>query len=471
LIGPALAKSRGGIFHTLRVYLRGRTGIHKASPKRAGHAKGNPKMLGNGSFGRRFSTQRSGSVGIIFAICTPVLVGTVGLCLDYGIASTAHHTMQQAADAGALAAARELSLSDSKRENVPAVVKSVVEAYVGADLKGSGAEKAAIRTVVKDSPLQVIVTLERSISRVFGGLFSMDEMSVEVTSVAQIMGMPNICLLALERTEPKALTVEKKSLLEGKSCAIFSDSSSAKGIAVESEAMLRASTICSAGGVDARSNGDVAPPPFTDCPHFDDPLEARQEPLVAGCTFTNLVIKNQVRTISPGVYCGGLEINGDSSVTALPGLYILAKGNLELKGNAVLKGRDVSFYFDAESKMTFDEKTAIDLEARTDGAMAGILFFGSRKQTADMRHEILSESAQKLVGTIYFPASTLVVGSGSEYGAGANVGSAAAYTAIVARRVIVQNKSMVTLNTDYNKTDVPVPAGIRGAGQPISLVK
>jgi hypothetical protein len=418
-----------------------------------------------------FTNDLSGSVGTIFAICVPVLVGTVGLCLDYGIASNAHHTMQQAADAGALAAARELSLSDSRRENVPVVVKSVVQAYVAVDLRGSGAEKAALNTVVKDSPPQVIVTLEKSIKRVIGGVFSMGDMRVEVTSVAQIMGMPNICLLALERSEPKALTVEKTSLLEGKSCAIFSDSSAADGISVESRAMLRASTICSAGGVDASSNGDVAPPPFTDCPHFEDPLESRQEPLVAGCTFTNTVIKNQVRTISPGIYCGGLKIDGDSAITALPGLYILTKGNLELKGTAVLKGRDLSFYLDADSTMKFDEKTAIDLEARAVGAMAGILFFGSRKHSSEMRHEILSESAQKLVGTIYFPASTLVVGSGSEHGAGANVGSAAAYTAIVARRVVVQNKSVVTLNTDYNKTDVPVPDGIRGAGQPVSLVK
>ena len=170
-----------------------------------------------------FLTEHSGSVAPIFAVCLPLLVGTVGLCLDYGIASHAHQTMQQAADAGALAGARELSLSDAKRDNVPAVVKSVVESYVTVDSKGSGAENAALSTVVQDSPLQIIVNLEKSIDRQFGGLFGMDAMRVEVTSVAQVMGMPNICLLALERSEPDALKVDKKSLLEGKSCAIFSE--------------------------------------------------------------------------------------------------------------------------------------------------------------------------------------------------------------------------------------------------------
>ena len=221
--------------------------------------------------------------------------------------------------------------------------------------------------------------------------------------------------------------------------------------------------------MDAGSSGDIAPPPFTDCPQFEDPLGARQEPSVGGCTYKDTVIKNQVRTISPGVYCGGLKIDGQSSITMSPGLYTITKGNLEIKGHSVLKGRDVSFHLDADAKLKVEENTAIELEARTNGALTGILFFGSRKQTGKMEHEILSQSAQKLVGTLYFPSSALVVGS--EYGPGANVGSAAAYTAIVARRVVVHSKSVVTLNTDYDKTDVPVPEGIKGAGQPIALVK
>ena len=335
-----------------------------------------------------FVTEHSGSVAPIFAVCLPLLVGTVGLCLDYGIASHAHQTMQLAADAGALAGARELSLSDAKRDNVPAVVKAVVESYVTVDSKGSGAENAALSTVVQDSPLQIIATLEKSINRQFGGLFGMDAMRVQVTSIAQVMGMPNICLLALERSELDALKVDKKSFLEGKSCAIFSNSISAKGVVVKGSAILRASTICSAGGVDANSSGDIAPPPFTDCPQFEDPLGARQEPSVGGCTFKDTVIKNQVRTINPGVYCGGLKIDGQSSITVSPGLYTITKGNLEIKGHSVLKGRDVSFHLDADAKLKVEEKTAIELEARTDGALTGILFFGSRKQTSKMEHEI-----------------------------------------------------------------------------------
>ena len=75
----------------------------------------------------------SGSVAIIFAICLPVLVCIAGLSIDYGMASLTREKMQQAADAGALAGAKALSLSDAKRENLSAIVKSVVEAYVGSD--------------------------------------------------------------------------------------------------------------------------------------------------------------------------------------------------------------------------------------------------------------------------------------------------------------------------------------------------
>ena len=292
---------------------------------------------------------------------------------------------------------------------------------------------------------------------------------IVVTSVAQVMGTPNVCLLALEKSSADALKVDNRSTLEGKSCSIFSDLISPKGLSVRDGALLKATSICSAGGTDTNSSNNIVPPPYSDCPQFDDPLASRPEPSVEGCTYRDYSIKNTTSLISPGVYCGGLKIEGHSIVTALAGLYIISDGKLELKGNAELKGIDVSFYLTGTSQLRADEHTKIQLEAQKSGPLAGILFFGSRKQSTKIEHNILSREAQKLVGTIYFPVNALIIGS--EYGAAANVGNAAAYTAIVARRILVRNRSTVTLNSDYHMTDVPVPEGIKGAAQPVSLVK
>jgi hypothetical protein len=51
------------------------------------------------------------------------------------------------------------------------------------------------------------------------------------------------------------------------------------------------------------------------------------------------------------------------------------------------------------------------------------------------------------------------------------VADKSAYTALVVRRFTANAGPTVTLNTNYDETDVPVPDGIRGAGLPVALAK
>ena len=70
-----------------------------------------------------------------------------------------------------------------------------------------------------------------------------------------------------------------------------------------------------------------------------------------------------------------------------------------------------------------------------------------------------------MVGTIYVPTGELRVDGA------ANVGRKSAYTAIVAETIRIYGGPHIVLNTSYDETDVPVPDGIKGAGQPIQLVE
>ena len=97
--------------------------------------------------------------------------------------------------------------------------------------------------------------------------------------------------------------------------------------------------------------------------------------------------------------------------------------------------------------------------------MAGLLIFASRSGAAGNKHRIQSKNAQKLVGTIYAPTGELSIDGD------ANVGNLSAYTAIVVEKLVLFGGPHVKLNTNYSDTDVPVPDGIKGAGQPISLVE
>ena len=128
-------------------------------------------------------------------------------------------------------------------------------------------------------------------------------------------------------------------------------------------------------------------------------------------------------------------------------------------------GKGVGFFLTGSgARLQLGRKSSVNLEAPGAGVMAGLLFHASRTGAKAALHQIMSENAQNLVGTIYLPTGELRI-DGS-----AQIGAQAAYTAIVAETVRIFGGPHVILNSNYEETDVPVPVGIKGTGQPIALV-
>ena len=106
----------------------------------------------------------------------------------------------------------------------------------------------------------------------------------------------------------------------------------------------------------------------------------------------------------------------------------------------------------------------IDLAAPKSGDMAGMLFFGSRSQSGTV-YMMNSDHAHQLLGTIYLPEGSIVIDANQP------IADLSAYTAIIAKTVTAYSGPTVTLNANYDVTDVPVPDGIRGTGQPVRLAR
>lgn len=416
------------------------------------------------SVGRKigFAADRRGSIIVPFALLLPVVVLLIGGALDLGSAINAKHRLQAAIDKAALAAARELGLSDARRENVPEVVEQMVLATMRPTL--DQASSLMLETVVSDDPLEVRVVARQTIKPVFGGV-GFGAVDLELHSVARIVGRPNICLLALEPAEGGALSLEKQARVSGQNCAVFSNSTHANSIKSKNSAVLSANLICSAGGKDGLP-GNFVPEPLSDCPTFDDPLAGRAEPAVGPCSSALPSKISSSRSLSPGTYCGGLEIRSGAQVTLAPGVYVIKDGPLIVRDMAGLKGAGVGFFMTGQASQTkFERQSSIDLSASKGGPMAGLLFFGARNQPKSATHEILSDDARNLLGTLYFPSSRLHVDANQP------IADKSAYTAIVARTVTLYGGPHLILNSNYDLTDVPVPHGIRGAAQPVKLVE
>lgn len=408
-----------------------------------------------------------GNVALILGLIAPILALVIGASTDYAIAVNERTRAQQAVDAASLAGAKELSLADVNRENVPAIVKAVVDATYNANRQSASNTSYAVTTnIVQQSglPLQVQVNLTGEVATKFGKVFGLGDTVLNVISVAIVVGKPNVCLLTIEQTLLPSISLQNSAKVIGQNCGVYANSRYLYAVWAQDNSLLQANVICSAGGKGG-GKGNYIPEPLTDCPQFDDPLAGRPEPTPGSCVATNLVIDSQMVTLDPGTYCGGLTIKGTADVTFSAGVYIIKGGKFYVSDTASVSGDGVGFYFSGSTtSFQFDSGTSVNFSAPKSGSMAGMLFFGSRSQFL-AEYKILSDNARQLLGTIYLPEGHLTIDANQP------VADKSAYTALVVRRFTANAGPTVTLNTNYDETDVPVPDGIRGAGLPVALAK
>lgn len=412
---------------------------------------------------KSFASDVQGGIAIQASLALPILIMLVGGVLDYGQAINQRQRLQDAVDKSALAAARELGLSDARRENVQAIVEGKVQASL--TVNGGHGLAPSVVTKINEDPFEVAVTAQQLTQPYFGGSFGIAPLDLEVHAVARIVGRPNICVLGLDPSAGGTISLEQGARVTALNCAVFSNSTDAQSIKSKQTSVLTASLICSAGGRDG-TKGNFMPEPLMDCPTFDDPLAGRPEPAVGACDKSvRTRIQGNVR-LTPATFCGGLRIEDGAEVELAPGTYVIKDGEFRVGDKAKLKGAGVTFFFIGKgAQLRFERLSTIDLTAPNSGSMAGLLMFESRSQGTNAKHQILSDDARNLLGTIYLSRGQLHVDANNP------VADKSAYTAIVTRMLTLYGGPNLVLNTNYDLTDIPVPAGIRGAGQPATLVK
>lgn len=412
---------------------------------------------------RSFGIAERGAIAVKFALMLPLLFGVVGGTIDYGSMIAQKARLQDATDAAAKAAALETTLVDTSRQDISAISQASIEAMMRAD-QPSGRGRIQVSSRAETNPARVTVEAVQNFKGPFGVLGG-EASRLAVRSVAQVVGKPNICVLALDQSTDGAIELWSNAQMTGQNCAVYSNSLSSAGIKSKNNARMTASLICSVGGKDG-GKSSFLPEPLTDCPTFDDPLAGRTEPPVSGCKATAFKVVSEAVTLQPGVYCGGLTISGAANVTFAPGVYVIKDGAFEVVDTASIIGTDVGFYLTGNgARIQFDGNTTISLSAPQSGIMAGLLFFESRGQPTSNVHAIRSDNARQLIGTIYLPRGELVIDANKP------IADQSAYTAIVVRQMKLYSGPHLVLNTNYSATPVPVPEGIKGVGQPVALVQ
>ncbi|HEV7255880.1 MAG TPA: pilus assembly protein TadG-related protein [Mesorhizobium sp.] len=436
-----------------------------------------------------FLQSRSGNFASIFALTLPFLLGLTGGGVDLYVHIHHRSELQATADAAVLAAASEAGMKGWSKESATEVATSVIASNLSN--RFSGATFAhEIEVSEKDRRIEVTLTQDHY-GYFFVGYFT-GSPQITVSSGAQATGQATVCIIVQEPKDGEAFLMKGNSRVSASGCSAYSNSVSTMGIVAKDLSRLKAQLTCSGGGY-MGTLANYSPAPLTDCPILQDPLAARAslvDQALSGqaCAHTKLKLEGVKKSLKPGTYCGGLQITDGSEVTFEPGIYVIKDGTLKAHGASTFKGEGVAFVFFGE-KATLDLKndTTVALSAPTEGLMAGILAY-ARPAAKSRDFKIQSQDAQKLVGTVYLPADSLVVG-GDEDGDGvcdvgvgelpivgqtlceSDLGAASSWTAIVADKLEVTSGATLVLNSDYENSDVPVPQGLGPNSAKVSLAR
>jgi Putative Flp pilus-assembly TadE/G-like len=402
-----------------------------------------------------------GSVATMFAVGLPGMLTAIGVASDFAVMEMKRTSLQAAADASALAAAKELSIASSS----DTAIISAANNYVVAELKATDLNAVATPTVDRNAG-SVTVAISEQWTPFFIHFIASGVTPINVSATAKLAGSTNICVLALNTSDNKTMHLDTNAKLTANGCGVYSNASHNHAIWVDNNAAINAALTCAVGGVKLKTGSSITPTAITNCPPVADPLASRAKPTISpSCTYTNLVVSSGTMALTPGHYCGGLKVAGTAQVTLAEGTYVISDADLEVSGSASVSGTHVGFYLDGlGAKLNLKDTATISLTGAVNAEMAGLLFFEDPAAPQGRQHHIASTNVQNLTGTIYFPRGYLLVDPNSAVIAGSS-----AYTAIIANRLEMTAGPELILNSNYGSTDVPVPAGIKSSASVVLI--
>lgn len=385
--------------------------------------------------------RRHGEAGqtLVFVALGMVMLGAIlGLAVDIGYMRFVKRQLQTAADSAAIAGAAEVNYGD-----VTSAAKA--DAASNGFTDGSGGVTVTVNNPPTSGPHQGSSSyVEVLISKIQPTFFirivpgGATNSTVQARAVAQLANAKG-CVYSLQPS-PGGIQIHHGINVTAQNCDIIDNGD----LTVHNHSNLTASAIGVAGTVN-NLGLHITPTPQKGMIPASDPLAFLPTQNPGACDFTNTSISSD-RVLNQGVYCGGIVITGSPTVTFNSGLYIMAPNGptnpgllININSPGSVTGNGVTFYNAAGSgSVSIAGSGTVSLAAPTSGTYAGILVF---QDPANASLAIVNAAIHSTFqGALYFPKATLTID---------NIGSAAAYTIIVAGTLDISNNN-INFGSDYS---------------------
>lgn len=405
----------------------------------------------------RYLKDHKASVSTMSAMMFPALVGLTALGVDASSWMMERRNLQTAADAAAIAAAWEAA-----RGNDEVLQRGV--ATTEATNNGFAPDRNGLLDLDYDDDVtgavsQVSVTLSQDAHMYFAKMIMPSGVRVEVSAEA-IVTEPgeDFCILSLDSSASGAVTTSGTVDLMMPDCGIAVNSSADDALTVNGNVDITVEDINIVGGIETNGgSGDINYESLvTGGSVVYDPYADVEIPDFTSCTaqqMRNGLRVNRTRTLTPGVYCGGITVTGNNTLTFSPGVYILDGGGLSISGGGSVIAHDVTIILTNSGGSTYGSYGTFDItgnrnlyfSATDSGDTAGIVLFQDRNAPANGVNRILGSNVVEIDGVIYIPSQEV------NYGGGVAITSDVC-TQIIGRTVIMHGTPYLGTSCDGSST-------------------
>lgn len=445
---------------------------------------------------------------MLTAVCMIVVMAFMGFAIDVGHFRYVKRSLQEAADAAALAGAAEVRICEGT-EDCSAMQAAAQDAmtengFAGTTLltnctgsAGSGVTlminnpACAISSDPNSGKLNYVeAVVSEQVPTYFTRLIGIDSETVSARAEAA-HGLGGPCIYALGGPpggpyDDQAAIGALAAVLVHSNCKIIDESDNADALDCVVGLGITTPGIADSGGAEGGLLGiplcssTPAPNTYVPAPNPRDPLAYLTAPSTAnnscgsgsGGTYNGSasqvnILLGGTYTFNPGVYCGGISITAalGANITFNPGTYVLtqtstgllglgANGGLNITVSALstITGEGVTFYSEGgPSTITVPETLGLsnfNLSAPTSGEYSGVLFYQPSSNTSADTFLVSLAQGGVFNGALYTPDATL------NYGVTALSSS---YNIIVARDITFLATVASSFGNDYSGLDTGSP--------------
>jgi len=425
--------------------------------------------------------EQRGQALLMVTLAIVVIFGLLGLVVDVGWMHYRQLAAQTAADSAAAAAAQSaLAFSGSTftcganhvgcQSNTacpnplvssPANSIDVACAYANSNgfaVKTGGRQTVSVAAGAGTSPptapgvtvaYWVTVRVSETVPQLFSAILgdTIGTVAARATAGVSSSGGAASCLYTLDPSMKAALSISNGVTVNA-TCGIFVNSNNSDALDISGGATVNSSVIRVVGGYSITGGARSTPTPTSGATATADPFASLPNPSYSGCDHTGFTTGGgSTYTISPGVYCNGMNLSGGSKVTFQPGTYVINGGGVTMGGGAVVNGTGITIFNTASTGHTYApfniaNGATVTFTAPASGTYRGVLMYNDRNISSSSMNTFSGGTVLQFTGSLYFPTTPVTYSGGSN----------TTVTALLAKNIIFNGGAYFAYDSTGAKT-------------------